>query len=333
MILHYQLHTGRAERVLIIVPHSLIHQWLVEMRRRFNLYFSIIDQGYYERQHEDSVEEEENFDFEINSLDDNFFEKEQLVLCSLDFLLANDKAREHALSANWDLLVVDEAHHLHWSESEVSPEYLLIEQLAAKSKGLLELTATPEQVGIESHFARLRLLDPSRFYDFSRFKQEETGYKALNDLVQRLIDYREETKSECLSPAFNDELKKYFDPEPNLTIKETIRQLLDRHGTGRVLFRNTRAAIQGFPERKLHSYPLPFPDIYEQSGETINLFPETKQDCEQWLKFDPRVNWLSTKLKELHPEKVLVICSKASTAMALDEHLKLKEGIRSASFS
>ena len=41
-----------------------------------------------------------------------------------------------------------------------------------------------------------------------------------------------------------------------------VRELLDRHGTGRVLFRNTRAAIQGFPERKLHAYPLPCPDEY-----------------------------------------------------------------------
>ncbi len=30
---------GRAERVLIIVPESLQHQWLVEMLRRFNLRF------------------------------------------------------------------------------------------------------------------------------------------------------------------------------------------------------------------------------------------------------------------------------------------------------
>ena len=44
MILHHQLHTGIASRVLILVPDSLIHQWLVEMLRRFNLSFSIFDQ-------------------------------------------------------------------------------------------------------------------------------------------------------------------------------------------------------------------------------------------------------------------------------------------------
>ncbi|MCK5887041.1 MAG: RNA polymerase-associated protein RapA, partial [Alcanivorax sp.] len=40
LILHYQLQTGRARRALIVVPDSLIHQWLVEMLRRFNLMFT-----------------------------------------------------------------------------------------------------------------------------------------------------------------------------------------------------------------------------------------------------------------------------------------------------
>ncbi|HED32993.1 MAG TPA: RNA polymerase-associated protein RapA, partial [Gammaproteobacteria bacterium] len=44
LILHQQLSTGRASRVLIIVPEALIHQWLVEMLRRFNLFFSIFDE-------------------------------------------------------------------------------------------------------------------------------------------------------------------------------------------------------------------------------------------------------------------------------------------------
>ena len=41
MIIHQQLLAGRAERVLIVVPETLQHQWLVEMMRRFNLYFAV----------------------------------------------------------------------------------------------------------------------------------------------------------------------------------------------------------------------------------------------------------------------------------------------------
>ncbi|MEO1574876.1 MAG: SNF2-related protein, partial [Pseudomonadota bacterium] len=43
MIVHHQIETGRAGRVLVLVPDSLVHQWLVEMRRRFNLDFALFD--------------------------------------------------------------------------------------------------------------------------------------------------------------------------------------------------------------------------------------------------------------------------------------------------
>ena len=43
MIIHHQLLTGRASRILILVPPTLLHQWLVEMLRRFNLHFALFD--------------------------------------------------------------------------------------------------------------------------------------------------------------------------------------------------------------------------------------------------------------------------------------------------
>lgn len=60
-----------------------------------------------------------------------------------------------------------------WSEDAPSREYMAIEQLAERVPGILLLTATPEQLGMESHFARLRLLDPSRFHDFAQFVEEQ----------------------------------------------------------------------------------------------------------------------------------------------------------------
>ncbi len=45
LILHHRLINGLSNRVLIIVPESLLHQWLVEMLRRFNLRFSIFDEA------------------------------------------------------------------------------------------------------------------------------------------------------------------------------------------------------------------------------------------------------------------------------------------------
>jgi ATP-dependent helicase HepA len=333
MILHYQLHTGRAQRVLVVVPEALIHQWLVEMIRRFNLYFSILDQGRYELLQSEEWDEENEIEQTENQA--NPFETEELVLCSLDFLMRNEEARKQAQAADWDLLVVDEAHHLHWHEEEQSPEYQCIEQLSTKSKGLLLLTATPEQAGIESHFARLRLLDPSRFYSFAEFKNEEDQYQDINNIVQKLIKHREDNASDALNEELKTELRPYLGASVSGSINDSITQLLDRHGTGRVLFRNTRAAIKGFPERHVHSYLLPQPSLYSSLNEhadSIILYPEHALGTDQWLAHDPRVAWLSETLDRLHPEKILVICAKAHTAITLERHFKLKEGIRCSAF-
>lgn len=289
MIIQQQLLTGRASRVLIMVPNSLLHQWLVEMLRKFNLHFALFDAERIQAIEEDHPES-------------NPFESEQLVLCSLDLFAQQPELQQQALAAGWDLAILDEAHHLHWSPEQAGADYLFIEALSKCSAGLLLLTATPEQVGQASHFARLRLLDPDRFHDLEQFVAEEQGYRALNEQLQQL---EQQPGSEA-----------------------EIAGLLDRHGTGRVLFRNTRAGVQGFPKRKLHSYPLPAPTDYDHSA----LHPETSLPEDQWLAEDPRVSWLEQQLKSLRPEKVLVICANASTAIALEHHLHLRAGIRSAAF-
>ena len=81
-----------------------------------------------------------------------------------------------------------------------------------------------------------------------------------------------------------------FDIEQKtLARQELIDNLMDRHGTGRILFRNTRAAIQGFPERHVHMLEMPMPEQYtramrvskmmdgdlpEQTQALKNLYPE-----------------------------------------------------------
>ncbi len=117
MIIHQQVLSGRAERILILVPETLQHQWLVEMMRRFNLHFSIFDEERCVEAFADSA---------------NPFDTAQFVLCSLDFLRKSRRRFEQALDADWDLLVVDEAHHLEWSEDKPSRQYQVVEALAEK---------------------------------------------------------------------------------------------------------------------------------------------------------------------------------------------------------
>jgi ATP-dependent helicase HepA len=301
----------------------------VEMRRRFNLQVALFD--------------EERF---IESDAANPFEDTQLALVALEWLVEDEKAQDALFAAGWDMMVVDEAHHLVWHEDKASPEYSLVEQLAEVIPGVLLLTATPEQLGQDSHFARLRLLDPNRFHDLHAFRAESENYRPVAEAVQELLDKGRLSpeahktihgflgnEGEALLTAVND-----GDTEASARL---VRELLDRHGTGRVLFRNTRAAVQGFPERKLHPYPLPCPDEYLELplGDHAELYPEVSfqaqpdaNEEERWWKFDPRVEWLIDTLKMLKRTKVLVICAHAETAMDLEDALRVRSGIPATVF-
>lgn len=329
LIIHRQLLTGRASRVLILVPENLQHQWLVEMRRRFNLQVALFDA--------------ERF---IESDASNPFEDAQLALVALEWLVDDEKAQDALFAAGWDLMVVDEAHHLVWHEDQVSAEYGLVEQLAQVIPGVLLLTATPEQLGQDSHFARLRLLDPNRFHDLAAFRAESEHYRPVAEAVQELLDEGR------LSPKAHATIHGFLGAEGEALLAAVndgdtqasarlIRELLDRHGTGRVLFRNTRAAVQGFPERQLHAYPVAMPEQYRDlpPGEKAELYPEVAfqahgdtTDDERWWRFDPRVDWLIDTLKMLKRTKVLVICAHAETAMDLEDALRVRSGIPASVF-
>ncbi|PKQ71871.1 RNA polymerase-associated protein RapA [Aeromonas sobria] len=335
MIIHQQLLSGRAHRVLILLPETLQHQWLVEMLRRFNLHFSLFDE---ERCIEAFADAE------------NPFETEQLVICSLDFLRKKRRRFEQVLEAEWDLLVVDEAHHLEWSEDAPSRAYEMVEALAEQVPGVLLLTATPDQLGHQSHFARLRLLDPERFYDYEAFLAEEQAYGQVASAAQELLDG--ETLSDEARQILASQLEG-LDLGDAAARQQAVAKLLDQHGTGRVLFRNSRANIQGFPERHLNVYPMPLPEQYKTAIKVMGmmggnggdlqtralryLYPEKifqqfEGDNATWTQFDPRVEWLLELLLSARQQKVLVICSEAATAIALEEALRTREGIRGAVF-
>lgn len=333
MILHQQLLTGAVERVLIIVPDSLVHQWLVEMLRRFNLYFSIFDQERYQALKEEA--------------DTNPFDSEQLVLCSLSFLNRFPDALAHCQSVDWDLMVVDEAHHLSWHDDVPGRDYLLVEQLAQRIRGILLLTATPEQLGRHGHFARLRLLDQDRFSDYEKFTIEEQEYTDLAELVECLKHgaQLDASQRKALTGLLDDadqqrlsDIVENHDRQPE-AMEEIITHLLDRHGTGRVMFRNTRAVIKGFPERHLRPVSLDVPTVYRDfftshrgQGER-SLYPERDTELvDTWYDHDPRIAWLCSKVTELRPGKVLVIAHHADTAVDIVQALRKQAGIHAAVF-
>lgn len=316
LIIHQQLSTGRAGRVLILVPENLQYQWLVEMRRRFNLNCSLFD---LERC---AALKEANGD-------ENPFETEQIVLMAQELAVDHPHIEAALKDAQWDLLVVDEAHHLEWSPEAASEAYQLVEALATKTNGVLLLTATPEHLGVASHFARLRLLDPARYHDLEAFIAEEESFADVAHAADELLAGRALTATALGTLEQKLPATLLGDLSSDDGRRAALAALLDRHGTGRVLFRNTREAIGGFPARQC--LPAAIGGGRDRDDLTQSLYPEMFSS-DEWVDTDPRVEWLAGLLKSLRRDKVLLICRSSPVALALEEYLRLKQGVRTSVF-
>jgi ATP-dependent helicase HepA len=275
LILHRLMACGLVGRVLILVPRALVHQWFVELLRRFNLSFSIFN--------EERCQALEAIEPEVNP-----FHDDQLVLASTEFLSENPERAAQAIACNWDLLIVDEAHHLHWSPEQASPEYDVVERLAKNVPRLLLLTASPEQMGLESHFARLRLLDQQRYPDFETYRAEHDRYaEVAAEIGAKLESMTEQERAEAL----------------------------DRHGPGRVIFRNTRRNMTGFPKR----IPDPIPLVLPKGADMLGIE-------------DPRLDWLLTFLRNNPKEKVLVIGRTRFEVSVIVDAIRTRSGVDVAHF-
>jgi ATP-dependent helicase HepA len=319
--------SGRAVRMLVLVPEALVYQWFVELRRRFNLDFAIYD--------EERVES-----IALEGDGRNPFLDDQRVLTDLDFLLAHPARAASVLDAGWDVLVVDEAHHLAWSPESTSPAYALVEQLAARTPGAILLTATPEQLGRSGHFARLRLLDPARFHDLAAYQHEAEQFGALSGLTQRLLsgsslDAGQLALLERLL-AQEEGAVRLLASEDAQARQSLLRSLVDRHGTGRAMFRTRRATVGGFPRRIAHIVELEHGDdaaLRERALEEF-LADASEPPSAPPLNYldDPRLQWLIALLERHTSEKFLLICRSQPKVHALEEALRVRSGVAVARF-
>lgn len=296
LILHRLHLAGRAERILILVPEPLVHQWFVELLRRFNLLFALFDHDRCEA-------------IEAHAPHENPFLDSQLILAATDFLTEHPHRLEQAVEAGFDLLIVDEAHHLEWSPDVVSPAYSAVESLTRTIPSLLLLTATPQQLGPAGHFARLRLLDPDRYADFNEFVKEVGSYA---DLAEVVVALKNGELPQSLETYANRSSRIAHHIEQLRGGNESARipltaELIDSFGTGRVLFRNTREQLTGFPQRIPHLYPL-----------AVGVSP---------------YSWLADLLRELpESEKVLLITSSPEASIAVYDKLLTQIQIEASLF-
>ena len=297
--------TGRANRILILVPDALVNQWFVELYRKFSMSFAIFDE-----ERALSIENSEGAAKGVNP-----FYDDQHIICATSWIANNPKRAEQAASGGWDLTIVDEAHHLEWTVEESSPAYDAVAAIAEHSEGMLLLTATPEQLGREGHFARLRLLDPNRFSDLDEFIAESERYREVSKLADAL------DSGEALSEELSNIMADLLGDEAveSLENDDTIQQraiwtsaLVDLHGPGRVLFRNRRTVMTNFPKRIAHLAPL---------------------ESDSAKAFEAKIDWLAEFIVSLEVgEKILLITKTQELVEKIEAALREKISATAAMF-
>ncbi len=270
LILHKLLVSHKITRVLIVVPPALLHQWFIELYRKFNLSFMIFSENYC-------------VELEQSQGDINPFLQHQLGLISMDQLRHETRGTQ-VLSAGWDMLVVDEAHHI----TDHRNIYQQIKLLSSAVRGLMLLTATPEQMGLKNHFKHLQLIDPDRYFDFKTFCDENRQYEQAAKILK--------TKD---------------------TADPSVAHLLDTFGPGRVIFKNKRSVVKGFPGRICRLIPLKSDMKLGQHAGTQTL--NTKGPDTHSLSDDPRIHCLADFIQQT--DKILVITRTRQNAFAIEKAL------------
>ena len=148
MLLRQAWLSGRAKRILVLAPKAILAQWQIELREKFNLNWPIYDgrklvwypspalRGKHERK-----------------VGRDAWHGEDVVIASSHLMRRRDRAKELLEGGpEWDLVVLDEAHHARrraaGTASEGGPNALLglMRRLKDRTEGLILLTATPMQV-------------------------------------------------------------------------------------------------------------------------------------------------------------------------------------------
>jgi len=174
-----------SERIVIIVPASLVQQWKFELENKFNLNFTIYDGKKIK-------ELERRGYFKSAYLFQNPFYYDNLIICSLQFA-RNRKYIELLSKVAWDIVIFDEAHHLRrylinatTGRYRETLNYELARNLSTNCESILLLTATPLQLNSFELYSLIELIHPEIFSSFSEFEHFRKNLPFINLLITNL---------------------------------------------------------------------------------------------------------------------------------------------------
>ena len=149
LILWPLISKGIIKRLLILCPASLVEQWQYRLRTMFDIRFTI-------------------YLTEADTKKSDFWNTHNQVVASIQTLRTDYKGRhERFFESNpWDLVIVDEAHHLNKDEeSGATLNYKFLEDIVEKKlvNSILFFTGTPHRGKNFNFLALLSLLRPDIF--------------------------------------------------------------------------------------------------------------------------------------------------------------------------
>ncbi len=171
MVLKEYVLRGMAERILILVPASLVGQWRDEMAGKFG------------------IECATSHDALLRGDPERFWAQPRVIAS-----IAAARRKDHAellATLKYDVVVVDEAHHLR---DQASASYRLVNSL--QKRFLLLLSATPVQNNLIELYNLLTLLQPGIFKTPREFRaaymvpgkpREPANRERLRDLMRGVM--------------------------------------------------------------------------------------------------------------------------------------------------
>ncbi len=228
---------GLARRVLVVAPAHLTVQWLVELFHKFNQLFTLMDNERYEQ----SVDEQPTV---------SPWARFELVVTSLELLQRSEQHRRETgdPKAWWDLVIIDEAHHLKGDKA-----YEAAQSLAKNCWGLLLLTATPMQLDPAEYQALLSLIDPVTAPTAGDFEARLARQEELSKAIRALLAGKKTSAAvKELAAKFPHDVSLQDIDDPD----EMLAHLAETYSLSDRLIRNRRAIVGGFSERTLHVHSV-----------------------------------------------------------------------------
>ena len=151
------------ETVLIVCPNALMPKWQSEMRSRFDERFEILNS--------------DRLKYIFNEISKGLDITNFRGICSLQLLRMEGNLKKlEELSLHFDLVIVDEAHHMR----NKGNSYNLGMLLSYNSDAMVFLTATPLQLGNNDFFNLMHILLPDEFKNFDYFDKLVEPNQYLN---------------------------------------------------------------------------------------------------------------------------------------------------------